>query len=67
MYGYSHKVSQKVSHNQILRPLLRFSSYRLMFLETFLSVSLKVMFFFLSHMWRSVKYRMEEVVLFYIH
>lgn len=55
MYGYFHKVSQKVSHNQILRPLLRFSLHCPMFLETFLSVSLKVMFSFLSHMWRSVK------------
>ncbi len=32
MYGYFHKVSQKVSHSQILRLLLRFSSHRLMFL-----------------------------------
>ena len=55
MYGYFHKVSQKVPHSQILRLLLRFSSHRLMFLETSLSVSLKVMFSFLSHMWRSVK------------
>lgn len=32
MYGYFHKVSQKVPHSQILCPLLRLSSHRLMFL-----------------------------------